>query len=528
MGNYILPDVYSKEIDSSNLIPALSTTSAALVGGSPRGQVGVKFISDGAEFIAEYGKPVPGNYFHYTALAFLAQGNQLYCRRVVKTDCLYGGICVNKTGTTPVAIVLSAGVTDPTIIPETYSNAAFFIFGKNPGVWNNQISIKVAANVQDASWFDIQVYYTEAGVTRLVETWTISRVAQVDGYGNQIYLETRINGFSDYIVVKDNTVLAAATVPAVVSTALAMDKGADGTAVGDSEVVAGWSSFENPNEVDIRILLNGGFATSAVQTAMKNIAEARLDCIAILDVPYAARASAASMITFRSSTQNFNSSYVALYGPWIKVYDQYNDGVMEIPASGYVGAVYAYNDYAGNIWTAPAGFNRGLLPVQGVSVILSDAAAATLVAVQINPIMFFKGEGIAVWGQDTEQVKSSALSNVNVRRLLIIIEKAIKISLRSFLFESNNVTTRLRVSAMIEEYLGALSAQGAFQTEGGDRGYMVLCNERNNSSATIDAGELHVKIYIKPVRVAKYIVLNTVITQTGASFEEMISRGIIG
>jgi hypothetical protein len=255
MGNYILPDVYSKEIDSSNLIPALSTTSAALVGGSPRGQVGVKFISDGAEFIAEYGKPVPGNYFHYTALAFLAQGNQLYCRRVVKTDCLYGGICVNKTGTTPVAIVLSAGVTDPTIIPETYSNAAFFIFGKNPGVWNNQISIKVAANVQDASWFDIQVYYTEAGVTRLVETWTISRVAQVDGYGNQIYLETRINGFSDYIVVKDNTVLAAATVPAVVSTALAMDKGADGTAVGDSEVVAGWSSFENPNEVDIRILL---------------------------------------------------------------------------------------------------------------------------------------------------------------------------------------------------------------------------------------------------------------------------------
>lgn len=529
MGNYITPGVYVRELDLTNKIPSLSSTIAAMVGGSPKGKVGLKLITTAGEFVEEYGKPVLGNYFHYTALAFLAQGNTLYCRRVVNaTDCLYGGVCINKTGTTPKAVALSAGVLTPTVPGSGYADAAFFIFGKDPGVWNDNISVKVVANVQDATWFDIQVYYTEAGVTSLVETWTVSRIAQLDGYGAQMYLETKINGFSKYIVVADKTALSSATLPAYDTATTTSDGGADGTAVGDSEVSLGWDDVLNENEYDVRILLNAGFATSTVQTKMKTIAESRKDCIAILDIPYSARADVTAMVTFRTTTQNFNTSYCALYAPWVKVYDQYNDAVVEVPPSGYVGAAYAYNDYTGKIWTAPAGFTRGVLPVQGVTKIFTSGNTDTLIAKQINPIQYFKGEGIVIWGQDTEQTKTSVLSNVNVRRLLLILEKQLKMALRAFLFEPNNPVTRLRVTALAEEYLGSLSSQGAFQTEGGDRGYLVVCNEQNNTPATIANKELHIDIFVKPSIPACYIQLSVINTPTGTSFQELIAQGVIG
>ncbi|MBE3139281.1 MAG: hypothetical protein IMZ53_01730, partial [Thermoplasmata archaeon] len=101
----------------------------------------------------------------------------------------------------------------------------------------------------------------------------------------------------------------------------------------------------------------------AVQSKMKAVAEARLDCMAILDVPYASTTSVADIMTFRSTTQNFNSSYCALYAPWPEVYDPYNDLLITVPPSGLVAGQFAYNDYVGNPWLAPAGFNRGGLDV---------------------------------------------------------------------------------------------------------------------------------------------------------------------
>jgi len=80
---------------------------------------------------------------------------------------------------------------------------------------------------------------------------------------------------------------------------------------------------------------------------------------------------------------------------------------------------------------------------------------------------------------------------------------------------------------LLEEYLDKLSAQGAFQTEGDDRGYHVVCDETNNTSATIDAQELHVDVFIKPIRAAEYIKLQAIVTSTGASYEELIARGVM-
>ena len=132
-----------------------------------------------------------------------------------------------------------------------------------------------------------------------------------------------------------------------------------------------------------------------------------------------------------------------------------------------------------------------------------------------------------VWGQKMEKTIPSALDRVNVRRLLITLEKAMAVALRGFCFEPNTEVTRLRVSTMLEQYLDLLSARGAFQTELGDKGYRVVCDTTNNTPATIDANELHVDVFLKPVRAAEIIQLQAIITQTGASFEELIARGVM-
>jgi len=264
---------------------------------------------------------------------------------------------------------------------------------------------------------------------------------------------------------------------------------------------------------------------------MKTVAETRLDCFAILDMPYASTNSVTDMVTFRDTTQNFNSSYCGLYSPWPKVYDPYNDLLLRVPPSGYAAAQMAYNDYAENVWHAPAGFNTGLLDVLGVTKLddkaFTEGERVTLYQNQINPLQMFKGEGNVIWGQKTEQAKSSALSRINVRRLLIVIEKTLAASLRQFVFEPNNELTRFRIESLLDEYLDKLSSQGAFQLEGDDKGYHVVCDETNNTAQVIDDFALHVDVFIKPVRSAEFIQLQIIPTSTGASFEELVDRGVM-
>jgi len=539
MSIYVSPGVYTKEKDISDIVPALATSTCALVGSSVKGNTdNIVLITNDQQFIAEYGEPDPssGSYFHYTALAFLEKGNKLYCLRV-ENGALYGGVNIMSSVSSEDNAGLTVGQASSVLtIPSGLdADVLFQILGANPGVWDNKIGI-VITDVKDGTeteptlqhTFTIEIWYeNDDGVYENVESYSVSRKHKLDGYGKQLYLEDRINGVSQYIVVADNTVLANTVVPQAQAVRLDFLNGSDGTTLLDADYVSGWDEFTNPDDVDIRLLLNGGVTSVAVQQKLLTVAEARADCIAILDVPYSSITSVMDMVTFRNTTQNFNSSYCALYAAWVKIYDRYNDLLINVPLSGYIGAQMAYNDYVGKPWDAPAGFTRGILNVLEASNVFTEGERDVLYAAQINPVQMFRGEGVVIWGQKTEQVKASALNRVNVRRLLIVIEKAMAIALRQFEFEPNNTNTRFRIVALLEEYLGALSAQGAFQTEAGDEGFHVVCSTTNNTPAVIDNQELHVDVFVKPVRVAEFIQLQTIVTTTGASFSELIARGIL-
>lgn len=528
------PGVYTREKNLSEVVPNIADSSAALVGYSTKGSIDeIVLVTTTQQFIDEYGMPSPsiGSYFHYSALAYLAQGNKLYCLRVAN-GALYGGVNVIVNTSAEQISPLLVGQAQPVYMNlSADADVLFKVFAKNPGTWNNKLGIKIK-NVKtgaEAEPTERHTFVIEVSAQNnddwweVVEEWKVSRKQQLDGFGKQLYMEDKINNTSRYIYVADSA-MADTALPQANSELVVMGGGANGSRPTTGQLVTGWSMFANPDDIDIRMLINGGETEIAVQTEMKRIAEKRADCVAILDMPYDKIHSVTDMVVWRNTVQNFNSSYCALYSPWIQDYDRYNDLLIELPPSGYIAAQYALTDYIGNPWDAPAGFERGMLDIIGVTRVFEEGERDVLYENQINPIQMFRGEGNVIWGHKTQQVKHSATSRVNVRRLLIVIEKAVAVTLRQFLFQPQTELTRFRVESILSQYLDMLQAQGAFQTEYGP-GYMVLCNETNNTAQVIDNNELRVDVFIKPVRVVDYIRLQTIITTTGAQFTELIARG---
>jgi hypothetical protein len=540
MSIHLSPGVYSQEKDLSDIVTRIATASSALVGYSVKGSVDeIKLITSDQQFIDEYGEPDPdsGHFFHYAALAFLGKGSTLYCLRVVN-GALYGGVDIQYSTSGDSNVAFATGKSSRTFAPASgqITETVLQIVGVNPGVWNNKIGIEIS-DIKDGSdpivtdqyTFKISVFSQDAdGNWVQVETWKVSRKRKYDGYGKQLYMVDKINGVSKYIYVLDSAMFDT-VMPKVQVNQLDFAAGSDGSSISATHLVTGWEEFINPDRIDVRILINGGETAISVQTEMMTIAEARRDCVAILDIPWSSLSSVGGMTAFRNTI--FDSSYCALYAGWGQIYDKYNDIVIDVPASGHIAAQYAYNDYAGKAWTAPAGDNRGVLDLLSITgptgkLVFTEGERDTLYVDQINPLQIFSGSSPRIWGQKTLQKKGSATDRINVRRLLIVIEKSMAISLRQFVFEPNDEITRFRIEALLNSYLGDLSAQGAFQTEGEDQGFHVVCDGTNNTAVVIDDNELRVDVFVKPSRAAEYIRLQTIVTATGASFEELIARGV--
>lgn len=219
----------------------------------------------------------------------------------------------------------------------------------------------------------------------------------------------------------------------------------------------------------------------------------------------------------KASYGALNSSYAAAYGNWVKSFDPYIDKAVWLPASGFVGAIYARTDANAQPWIAPAGLTRGLITnVIDLGFNPNQKQRDFLYTASINPIVFFNGDGFVVFGQKTLQTKPSAFDRVNVRRLFLSLEKAVLKSLKYFVFEPNSSETRTRLTNSIQPiFENAKNTEGLYD-------YLIVCDERNNTSATIDNNELKVDIYLKPTRAAEFILVNFIATRTGQNFEELI------
>lgn len=212
-----------------------------------------------------------------------------------------------------------------------------------------------------------------------------------------------------------------------------------------------------------------------------------------------------------------NTSYACTYANWLKVFDTVSSKFTWIPPSGAVAGRMIDTDTEFFPWFAPAGLTRGVLesPVD-IGINPTSNQRDLLYKNGINPIVYWPGDGYLVWGQKTLLSKPSAFDRVNVRRLFLWLEKAVLPIARFFVFEQNTVFTRRRLVTALEPIFEfARSNEGIYD-------YMIVCDERNNPTEVIDRNELKVSIYVKPVRVAEFILIDFIATRTGANFEELI------
>jgi hypothetical protein len=352
---------------------------------------------------------------------------------------------------------------------------------------------------------------------------------ELDDGGDKRFVEDVINQQSNYMrVAVDATIIDENFDPTLVNDGWYQFKGGfnGNLGVDDASIIEAYQLYEDPETIDVNIIIDSN-KSETVKSALVTLCEDRLDCMLTADCPKELVVNnkgneTVDLRDWRNGTGSFtttnfneNTSYAALYGNWLEVYDKYNQKYRWIPASGYMAGIYARTDDVAEPWFAPAGLNRSVLT--GIRRLAWNAKQGNrdiLYSNGINPIVSFAGQGKVVWGQKTMLAKSSAFDRINVRRLFMVLEKAISTAAKYFLFEPNDTATRVLLVAMIEPFLRDVqSRRGIFD-------FKVICDDSNNTPERIDRNELWCDILIKPTRTAEFIVLNFVATKTGASFEE--------
>jgi len=289
--------------------------------------------------------------------------------------------------------------------------------------------------------------------------------------------------------------------------------GVDATTASDADLQNAYALFANDELFDISIIPVGPAGSTTAKWVVDNVAEVRKDCMVFLS-PELSDDEASKVTAFRD-TANINSSYAVMDSGWKYQYDRYNDVYRWVPLNGDVAGCAVRTDLVADAWFSPAGYNRGQIKNAVKLLVNPDKTDRdNLYKKQVNPVVSFPGQGIVLFGDKTMLTSASAFDRINVRRLFIVLEKAIATAAKFQLFEFNDTFTRANFRNLVEPFLRDV------QGRRGITDFKVVCDETNNTSQVIDSNEFVADIYIKPARSINFITLKFVATRTGISFEE--------
>ena len=296
-------------------------------------------------------------------------------------------------------------------------------------------------------------------------------------------------------------------------------EGSDGDSLSDGNLTDGWDSFKDAERFDINIMFAGDVSATVQKHIVENIASVRKDCIAVLAPTFEASGSTSAVINHFNTDVNVNTSYAVLVSGWKRQYDRYNDAYIMMPTDADVAGLMARTDRTNDAWWSPAGLNRGQINnVVSLAFNPNSTDRDNLYKNGINPIVTLPGQGTVLFGDKTALARPSAFDRINVRRLFIVLEKAIATAAKFQLFEFNDDFTRANFVAAVEPFLRDIRARRGI-TE-----FFVKCDEENNTSAVIDRNEFAADIYIKPARSINFIRLNFVAVRSGVNFSEVVGR----
>lgn len=348
--------------------------------------------------------------------------------------------------------------------------------------------------------------------------------------GSSIYYPTVIFNKSKYVYWGDhdaagtnwgNNALGTTFTNVTVKQSLSLGGGATQT-VTDGDLQLGWDLYVNADLVDASLLFLGEASSTIATYVISNVAEVRRDAVVFISpsrtsVVNNAGSEADAVVTFRNLLTS--SSYAFMDCNWKYQYDKYNDTYRYLPLNGDIAGLAVRTDTTRDPWFSIAGYDRGQIKnVVKLAWSPTKSEQDTLYKNGVNPVITFPGDGTVLYGDKTLLSKPSSFDRINVRRLFIVLEKAIARAAKFSLFEFNDEFTRAQFVAMVEPFLRDVQGRrGIFD-------YRVVADNTNNTPEVIDSNRFVGDIYIKPARSINFIQLNFVAVRTGVSFDEIVGK----
>lgn len=373
----------------------------------------------------------------------------------------------------------------------------------------------------------------------IIEKWSnLSRATDAKNEsGESLFWKDKLDEFSKWIYVVNNPLTSGlGSAMAALNTALPrkydFSGGHDGnaeSAISLGDLAVGYDMFSDAADVDISLLLTGKAVGGTngeglLNYIIDNICEVRKDCVVfgspdradVVDVT-SLSTQTDNVVAFRNSVRS--SSYGILDSGYKYQYDKFGDVYRYIPLNGDIAGLCARADGERDAWFSPGGFSRG--QIKNVVKLAFNPRLAfrdQLYKNGINPVVSFPGQGTVLFGDKTLLNKPSAFDRINVRRLFIVLEKAISNAAQFSLFEFNDEFTRAQFVNLIEPFLRDVQGRrGIFD-------FRVVCDDSNNTGEVVDRNEFVGDIYVKPAKSINFIQLNFVAVRSGVEFSEVVGK----
>ena len=566
MAFQLSPGVLVTEKDLTAVVPAVATTAGGFAGAFQWGPANVvTTVSSENNLVGIFGKPNGITFTSFfTAANFLSYGNNLQVIRVVNEATARNA----KSNTSATAVLIK----NEDHYTATYAEGAGSVgefAAKYPGALGNSLKVSMADANTYSSWYYSSSFDGAPGTSTYVSSqnglhdevhiavidedgqWTGTPNTIIETFafaskasdakksdGTSSYYRDVINTQSQYIWWMDHptgantsnvisvsgaawgsTALASTFANLTSNVTVSLAGGISADAPTDGSIIASLLTFANDEQYDVSLIPLGAVSSTVAISAISNLAETRKDCLVFISPTLAnvvnnAGSEATDISTFRDTLPS--SSYAVLDSGWKYQYDRYNDVYRWVPLNGDTAGLAVRTDFVADPWFSPAGFNRGQIKnVVKLAYSPNKTDRDTLYKKGVNPVVTFPGNGTVLFGDKTLLSKPSAFDRINVRRLFIVLEKAIATAAKFQLFEFNDPFTRAQFRNLVEPFLRDV------QGRRGITDFKVVCDESNNTGQVIDRNEFVADIYIKPARAINFIQLNFIATRTGISFEEV-------
>ena len=350
-------------------------------------------------------------------------------------------------------------------------------------------------------------------------------------YADVIFRQSRFIYWTDHISAGSNwgTDTTSAYTSVIPITIDELTGGTDDYAVTAGEMELAYDKFADTESLDINLVMGGSSSITTDSAAGQDtfvtmitaLVEGRKDCVGFVS-PY--RSATVGVALSSTATENVkaafdlcpSSSYMVFDSGYKYQYDKYNDVFRFVPMNGDTAGLCANTDNVADAWFSPAGYNRG--GVRGAVKLSYNPAKAerdVLYRARVNPVVNFPGQGVTLFGDKTALAKPSAFDRINVRRLFLVLEKAIATASKFQLFEFNDEFTRAQFRNLVEPFLRDV------QGRRGISDFSVVADGTNNTGEVIDRNEFVADIFVKPARSINFITLSFIATRTGVNFSEV-------